>query len=199
MIDSFVDVVFSHIRRQRNCVAHNLARYTTHVNGFLVWMVDVLPQLKVVLLANFGQFFLIICDSLLLQKKKIRCMQIFIEHNKEQYGRVMGTKDGLYLARQLNIEYICVEMDVEFLVYLLSNLSTVNLILELLLIDCKNLMKIFTNCSVAHVYMEAKSCVDRLARLGADLLSDYLFCMIHRLWWKNCWLVIKPPMFATDL
>lgn len=101
-------------------------------------------------------------------------------------AKLWALRDGLYLARQLNIENICVEMDVEFLVYLLSNLSTVNLILELLLIDCRNLMKNFTDCSVAHVYREANSYADKLARLGANLLSNYLFCMIHCLWWKNC-------------
>lgn len=34
-------------------------------------------------------------------------------------------------------------------------------------------MKTFTN-SVSHVYMEANSCADKLARMGADPISDYL-------------------------
>ena len=83
-------------------------------------------------------------------------------------------RDGLHLAKQLNLENICVEMDAEFFVYLLSNLSIDNLSLEPLLSDCRNLMKTFPNCNVVHVYKEANRCVDKLARLGADLHSDHL-------------------------
>ena len=83
-------------------------------------------------------------------------------------------KDGLNLAKQLNIENICVEMDVEFLIYLLSNLSVDNLILEPLLTYCRNLMKTFPNCTVAYVYREANRCADKLVRMGVDLQSDYL-------------------------
>ena len=35
-------------------------------------------------------------------------------------------------------------------------------------------MKTFTN-PVAHVYKEANSCADKLARMGADPILDYLF------------------------
>ena len=35
-------------------------------------------------------------------------------------------------------------------------------------------MKTFTN-PVAHVYREANSCADKLARMGADPILDYLF------------------------
>ena len=32
---------FSHVRREGNSVAHNLARHARHVTGFQVWMEDV--------------------------------------------------------------------------------------------------------------------------------------------------------------
>ena len=89
-------------------------------------------------------------------------------------AELWALKDGLLLAKQLSLENICVDMDVEFLVYLLSNSSVVNLSPEPLLSDCRNLMKTFLNCIVAHVYREANRCADRLARLGADLHSDHL-------------------------
>ena len=60
------------------------------------------------------------------------------------------------------------DMDAEFLVYLLSNTIVVNLSLEHLLSNCKNLMKTFLNCTVVHVFLEANRCTDRLARLGAS-------------------------------
>ena len=76
----------------------------------------------------------------------------------------------------LNLENIYVEMDAKFLVYLLSNLSVENLILEPLLFDYRNLMKTFPNYTIAHVYRKA-----------------------HHLWWKTCWIVIKPAIFVTGL
>ena len=66
------------------------------------------------------------------------------------------------------------DIDAEFLVYLLSNTIVVNLSLEPLLSDCRNLMKTFLNCTVAHVFREMNRCADRLIRLEADLHSDHL-------------------------
>ena len=66
------------------------------------------------------------------------------------------------------------DMDAEFLVYLLSNTTVVNLSLEPLLSDCRNLMKTFLNCTVAHVLREMNRCADRLIRLEVDLCSDHL-------------------------
>ena len=77
-------------------------------------------------------------------------------------------------------------MDAEFLVYLLSNSFVVNLSLEPLLSDCRNLMKMFLNCTVAHVYREANRCVARLTRLGADLYSGHL-------------ILYNPPPVVEDL
>ena len=71
-------------------------------------------------------------------------------------------RDGLLLAKQLNLENICVDMDAEFLVYLLSNTTVVNLSFEPLLSNCRNLMKTFLNCIVAHVFREANRCADIL-------------------------------------
>ena len=66
------------------------------------------------------------------------------------------------------------DLDVEFLVYLLSNTTVINLSLEHLLSDCRNLMKMFLNCTVAHVFREVNRCADKLARLGTNLHSDHL-------------------------
>ena len=78
------------------------------------------------------------------------------------------------------------DMDAEFLVYLLSNTTVVNLSLEPLLSYCRNLMKRFLNCIVAHVFREANRCADRLARLGADLHSNHL-------------ILYNPPPVVEDL
>ena len=52
----------------------------------------------------------------------------------------------------------------------------VNLMLESLLFECRNLIQTFPSSSVAHVFREANGCADRLARVGADLVViDFLF------------------------
>ena len=65
-------------------------------------------------------------------------------------------------------------MDAEFLVYLVSNPFVVNLMLEPLLTDCKNLIKTFSNSLVVHVFREANSCADRLVRMGTEFIFDFL-------------------------
>ena len=95
-------------------------------------------------------------------------------------------RDGLFLSKQVSLENICVDMDAEFLVYLRSNTTVVNLSLEPLLSDCKNLMKMFLNCIMAHVFREVDRCADRLARLRADLHSNRL-------------ILYNPPPMVEDL
>ena len=51
----------------------------------------------------------------------------------------------------------------------------VNLILEPLLSERRNLIQTFPSSSVAHVFREANGCADRLARMGAELVTDFLF------------------------
>ena len=57
-------------------------------------------------------------------------------------------KEGLLMAKQLGIDNLYVDLDAAFLVYLITNPSVVNLNLEPLLSDCRNLTKTFLNCLV---------------------------------------------------
>ena len=83
-------------------------------------------------------------------------------------------KDGLLLAKQLNLRNINVELDAElFIVHLLSDPNIVNLMLEPLLNDCRTLINLMPNCTMTHIFREANRCVDIMARMGADLVSDF--------------------------
>ena len=84
-------------------------------------------------------------------------------------------KDGLIVAKQLGIENICIKMDADFIVHLVSSASMVNLMLEPLLTDCINLIKTFPNHSVAYVFREANCCANRLACIGVELNFDFQF------------------------
>ena len=88
-------------------------------------------------------------------------------------AELWALKDGLTVAKQLGIENICIEMDTEFIVHLVSSPSVVNQMLEPLLTDCRNLIKTFPNHTVAHAFKEANGCVDCLARMGVDLNHDF--------------------------
>ena len=90
-------------------------------------------------------------------------------------AKLWALKDGLTMAKQLGIENICIEMYAEFIVHLVSSPSVVNLMLEPLFTNCRNLIKTFPNYSVAHVFREANSCANRLDRMGAELISDFQF------------------------
>ena len=90
-------------------------------------------------------------------------------------AKLWAFKEELLMAKQLGIENLCVDLDATFLVYLITNPSIVNLNLEPLLFDCRNLTKTFPNCLVMHVYREANCYVDRLAKMGADLYTEYFF------------------------
>ena len=88
-------------------------------------------------------------------------------------------KDGVIVAKQLGIDNICIEMDA---VYLASNPSVVNLMLEPLLTDYRNLIKTSPNHMVTHVFREANGCADCLARMGAELNHDFDVHLLYNHW-----------------
>ena len=82
------------------------------------------------------------------------------------------------MAKQMGIENICIEMEAEFIVQLVSRPLVVNLMLEPLLTKCSNLIQTFPNSSMVHMFREANGCADRLARMGAKLdVADFLFLL----------------------
>ena len=91
-------------------------------------------------------------------------------------AELWALKDVLTMAKRIGIENICIEMDAKLIVQLVSRLAMVNLMLEPLLSDCRNLIQTFPSSSVTHVFREANGCADRLARMGANLVViDFLF------------------------
>ena len=83
-------------------------------------------------------------------------------------------KDGLLLARQLDILNVNIEFDADVLVHLLNNPSSHNLMLEPLLNDCRTLIKVFPNCTMICIFREANRCADKLANMGATQLTNFL-------------------------
>ena len=52
----FVDVTYSHVRRQGNCAAHNTARHARHVSKYTMWMEVVPLHLSAVISADLASF-----------------------------------------------------------------------------------------------------------------------------------------------
>ncbi|KAK9996238.1 hypothetical protein SO802_020924 [Lithocarpus litseifolius] len=69
-------------------------------------------------------------------------------------AELWALKDGLALAQQLNLQNINIELDAVVLVHLLSNPTSVNLMLKPLLNDYKALIRSLPNSSVTHIFME---------------------------------------------
>ena len=57
-------------------------------------------------------------------------------------AELWALKEGLLIAKHLGIDNLCVDLDATFFVYLIINPTVVNLNLELLLSDCRNLTKL---------------------------------------------------------
>ena len=68
---------------------------------------------------------------------------------------------------------INIELDANVLVHLLSNPASINFMLEPLLNDYRTLIRPLPSCSVIHIFREANRCADRLAKMGADLTTDF--------------------------
>ena len=87
----------------------------------------------------------------------------------------------------LGVSSIFIEVDGEMVVLLLKNPTTINLVMEPLLSDCRNLLLIFTNPVVKHVFREINQCADALANSG--LLQDCPFVFFFS----------NPPSMVANL
>ena len=83
-------------------------------------------------------------------------------------------RDGLNLASSLGIESLIIQLDALAIVHLLNN-SVANLALELLLSDCRNLLRTFPRTRIEHVYREANQCADALTKLEAKFSAMFIY------------------------
>ena len=98
----------------------------------------------------------------------------FLGNCSSTIAELWALKDGLSLALSLGFSLISIELDAEMVVLLLKNPSTVNLVMEPLLSDCRNLLQLFDNPVMQHVYREANQCADALATLGLNLHVPFM-------------------------
>ena len=80
--------------------------------------------------------------------------------------------DGQTLAKELCLNSLIVEMDALSIVQLRGN-NTVNMLMEPLLFDCKNLLKAIPNKWIENGYLKANQCANVLAKMGTS--SNFIF------------------------
>ena len=82
-------------------------------------------------------------------------------------------RDGLLIAKEMGINNLIIELNALSVVLLMNN-NTVNLLMEPLLTDCRNLVREIPNKQIVHIYREANQCADALAKLGASSLDSFV-------------------------
>ena len=91
-------------------------------------------------------------------------------------AELWALRDGLLLVKEMGIQQLIIEL-VALSVVILMNNEFENLLMESLLIDCRNLLKEFPNKRVIHAFREANQCVDALTKLGSQSLYSFaVFC-----------------------
>ena len=88
-------------------------------------------------------------------------------------AELWALRDGLTIAKELEINNLIVEMDALSVVMLMNNSST-NLLMEPLLFDYRNLLKDIPNKRIVHTFREANQFADALARFGGSSVSSFV-------------------------
>ena len=88
-------------------------------------------------------------------------------------AELWALRDGLLLAKEMGLSNLIIEMDALSVVLLMNN-NTVNLLMEPLLTDCRNLLSEIPNKQIVHIYREANQCANALAKLGASSVNSFV-------------------------
>ena len=75
-------------------------------------------------------------------------------------AELWALRDGLYLAIQLGINFLEVELDAKVIVKMLNNIDYSNKKYSPMLHDCRSLLSRLTQTRVVHVFREANKCAD---------------------------------------
>ena len=82
-------------------------------------------------------------------------------------------RDGLFLAIQLGIRNLEVELDAKVVVDLINSNSQTNAAYTTLLVDCRLLLSQIPHAKVSHVFQEANRSADALARNGSTMEEEF--------------------------
>ena len=89
-------------------------------------------------------------------------------------AELRALKDGLKLAIDLRILNLEIEMNSLVAIDFFNSISTPNVFLSSIVVDCRSLIERFNLCSLRHIYREANGCADLLAKAGCDQSLDFI-------------------------
>ena len=76
-------------------------------------------------------------------------------------AELWALRDGLILAKDLNLNSLIVELDAKIVVQLMNN-DSANMLMEPLLTDCRTFLRAIPNKQVEDTYREANQCANAL-------------------------------------
>ena len=90
-------------------------------------------------------------------------------------AELWGLRDGLTLAKQLNIKKLYVETDAKAMVTLICNPTSIaSHPCSSLIYDCRHLLQLFEEAHIHHIFREGNHCADLLAKEGASSNDNFI-------------------------
>ena len=106
--------------------------------------------------------------------------QDLLEMGTNTLAEIWAFRDGLLLAKQFNIKNLEIELDASVVISMLNTQSSLNLLLQPLISDCRMLVRQFDEQRILHVFREGNRCADALACYGSkDLCKTKLYILVH--------------------
>ena len=90
-------------------------------------------------------------------------------------AELWALREGLRMARQLNIYYLIVNVDSFDVVKLFSSSSSTNRLTWPLVAECKDILQAFEQVRLSHCYRKANHVVNLLAKIGSSQHEDFVY------------------------
>ncbi|GLU18716.1 hypothetical protein SLE2022_350000 [Rubroshorea leprosula] len=96
-------------------------------------------------------------------------------------AELWAIRDGLRLAIDRNISHLIVESDFSTAICLLSEDPSESHPFSTLILDCRDMLQQIPHVKVVHVVREANMAVDAMAKVGHNILEDFVIfdCIPH--------------------
>lgn len=118
-------------------------------------------------------------------------------------AKLWGLRDGLTLAKQLNIKKLYVEIDAKAMVTLIYNPTSISSHpCSSLIYDCRHLLKLFEKAHIHQIFREGNHCVNLLAKEGAFSNDNFvLYCspppfLLYQLY-ADSWGISYPRLCSS--
>nr|POE82088.1 putative ribonuclease h protein [Quercus suber] len=90
-------------------------------------------------------------------------------------AELWALREGLRMARQLNIYYLIVSVDSSDVVKLFSSSSSTNRLTWPLVAECRDILQAFQQVQLSHCFREANHAADLLAKIGSSQWEDFVY------------------------